>query len=112
MLERTTAPTQRPQPTSLAAPNIGSFTPEVRLRSTDGEVELVGRHGEMSMTYAFVTMLTFNNYPGATSKIMTTDQRPAILAHIQDDPRDRQGRSVAFLVKLDPDKAGDRRSLK
>lgn len=112
MLKRATPPSQQPPPGFLAAPNARSFSPEVRLRSKDGEVELVGRRGQMSMTYAFIKMLTFYNYPGATSKILIKDPRPAILAHLQDDPKDRQGKSVAFLVKLDPDNKDDKRSLK
>lgn len=118
MLKRATPPSQQPRPGLLAVPNFPgipnaqSFSPQVSLRSKDGEIELVGRHGQMSYTYIFIGYLVFVNYPGAASKVVITNPRPAILAHLKDDPNDRQGSNVAFLVKLDPDKKEDKRSLK
>lgn len=112
MLKRATPPSQQPQPAFLAAPDARSFSPKVRLRSKGSEIDLVGRRGAISAVWAFVTMLTFQDYPGAASKIRIADPRPPILAHLQDDPKDRQGRNEAFLVKLDPSKRDDKRSLK
>ena len=112
MLKRATPPSEQPQRVFLAAPNPGSPGPEVLLRSKDRDIELVGRQGVMSATIAFVAILRFCNYPGAASKILITDPRPVIVARLEGDPRDRQERSLAFLVKLDPDRRGDKRSLK
>lgn len=113
MLKRTTPPSQQPQPGFLAAQNMRLFSPEVRLRSKDGEIELVGRHGVMSSrAFTIFAIMVYFDYPGAASKIQITDRRPAILARVQDDPKDQQGRNQAFLVKLDPDKTNDKRSLK
>jgi hypothetical protein len=106
MLKRATTPIQQPQPAYLAAQNMRLFSPEVRLRSKDGEIELVGRHGEQHFIYFIFGAVNYYNYPGAASKVLMKDQRPVILAHLQDDPKDRQGRNVAFLVKLEPDKGG------
>lgn len=116
MLKRATPPSQQPQPASLPAPNAAPFgapnaqsvTSEVRLHSKDGEIVLVGRRGDFSQVYAFVTVLLFYDYPGATSKTLISDRRPAILARLQDDPKS----SLTYLVKLDPDKGKDKRSLK
>jgi hypothetical protein len=84
----------------------------VTLRAKDGDSELSGRNGSNSQTFAVFAYLSFLNYPGVSAKVRTSDRRPSLLVHLDDDPRDRQESSLSFLVTLDPSKKGDERALK
>ncbi|MGD1148663.1 MAG: hypothetical protein ABR961_12025 [Thermoanaerobaculaceae bacterium] len=100
MLRRTSPPPAQSAPASTGF--------DVRLLAKSGDIQLKGRKGEASTTFAFVTALVFIDYPGAASDTRTTDPRPAILARLNDTPK----ASLAFIVKTNPDKKKDIRSLK
>lgn len=117
MLKRTT-PTPSPAQSAREAiaamgetggVGTGGFGEEVILRTKDGELRLKGRKGDLSMTYAYVAMLRFLDIPNVAAATRTTDKRPSVIVRLSDDPR--QSREV-FLVKLDPDKDDNKRSLK
>lgn len=112
VLESTLPPTER----TAAAP--AATTPDARfsssgvgLRSKDGDIELVARRGDVGATDAYFATLIFLNYPGVTATIRVADRRPAIFVRLdrtEDDPKS----TMTFLVKLDPSKGADQRSLK
>ena len=124
MLKRTTPATtssnQAGVPPELAQARVsaaiamatGQHQRGVRLRTKDGEVELSGRQGEYQVKFVVFAYLGFWNYNGVASKSRTTDRRPELLATLAFDPHDVQESSYSFLVKLDPSKRGDIRSLK
>jgi hypothetical protein len=84
----------------------------VTLHTKEGDIELAGRPGEYEFKHFVVVNMSFMNYPGAASKFRTTDRRPSLLAQVDKDPNDKQESSISYLVKLDPSKRKDQRSLK
>lgn len=108
MLKRASPPSQSAPPASQTSPATGSVASDVRLRSKDSEIQLVGRRGELITRSAVFTFLRFVEFPGATSKTRVADHRPMILARLQDDPKS----SLTYLVKLESDMKDDKRTLK
>ena len=79
----------------------------VRMRTKDGEVDLKAISGSMSSTYAFVTVLTFMDFPGPRADLRISDRRPSFLIQSSESPTGRY-----FLVKAKSNKKDDTRSVK
>jgi hypothetical protein len=105
------APAYAPPPSMPAYAQPPAW-PAVGLRTREGELPLAGQRGYLSATYVFVAYLSFVNYPGVAARVQTHERRPALIARLNYDPRDPRGGNPAFLVKLDPDRGDNKRSLK
>jgi hypothetical protein len=102
MLKRATTPARGgadsgPAPTSAA----------VTLLASAGETVLHPQVGDTSMTYAYVTVLRFMDYPGLHSQVRTNDRNPKLVVASAESPVGR-----FFVVKADPDTKHGVRSVK
>jgi hypothetical protein len=97
----------RPANGAPATNGSGGAGSAVRLCTTSGDVALLRLSGEQSMTYAFVTMLRFMDYPGLKAQTRTTDRQPTLVILSDADPRGQ-----FFLVKAKSNKRHDNRSVK
>ena len=79
----------------------------VTLVTQQGEIPLHSIAGDVTMTYAFVTVLRFMDYPGLRAETRIKDRSPSILLSSADSPTGR-----FFLAKADPDKKHGVRSIK
>lgn len=77
----------------------------VRLITTSGPLDLESMVGNMS--YGFLGAMTFNDFPGARAQIRTKDHSPTILLNFKSNPKGK-----FFLVKTDPSKKKEKRSVK
>lgn len=119
MLKRTSAP--QPQSGPAAGPArgygaspgaipAGASNPGdegVLLRTAQGETRLQSVQGDISTTWAYVTMLTFLDFPGLRADVRITDRRPTIVVRSNKSPRGR-----IFLVKCESNKKDNDRSVK
>jgi len=89
MLERSTA--------AIAAASV------VRLLTRDGEYPIDSIEGATASTYAYVTTLSFADYPGPKAVLRTTDRRPRIEIASKANPTGR-----FYIVKAESNKEGTR----
>lgn len=112
MLNRTAAPQARREPATsgpgMLPPWMSNPGDEgVLLRAAQREVRLQSVQGDLSSTYAFVTMLMFVDFPGLKAEIRITDQRPTLIVRSIKSPRGR-----IFLVKCKSNPKDNNRSVK
>ncbi len=113
----TNTPASAPVPSSQSSPSTIAtmgipIHSDVSLHTKDGDTALEGRQGKIrSRNYYFVGVI-FHTFPGATSKVRTSDRRPTIFVHVENNPSDKQESSISYLVKLEASKSDDERSLK
>jgi|ERR1700733_8517045 len=119
MLKRSTPATQGAVPPEVAQARARAamgaamgMSGGVTMHTKDGDTELSGRRGVDEFKYYIVAAMSFLTYPGALSKVRTSDHRPSFLVHLDNDPHDKQESSLSFLVKLDSSNRSDQRSLK
>lgn len=107
----TTAPLSNGQPAAApAAPTMympGSDDVLMRLTAKDGTTDLTSIAGHMASTYAFITVLIFEDFPGTKATVRTTDKRPFIMIQTRRSP---QGRF--FLVRCESNEKDASRSVK
>jgi hypothetical protein len=119
MLNRTSAPPANSGPAAGSARGNGGWPGTlpagfsnpgdegVVLRTTKGDLRLQSVQGDISMTYAFVVMLTFLDFPGLRADARITDRRPTIIVRSSKSPRGR-----VFLVKCESNEKDANRSVK
>jgi hypothetical protein len=119
MLTRSTARTNAPKdaqparnsvPTFVAGAGIPTMSDvgTVKLLTRDhAELELRSSAGNISTTYAFVTMLVYCNYPGLKADARIQDPRPTLLVKSGKSPKGR-----LYLVSASVDHRNGVRSVK
>lgn len=107
MLKRATAVTSN---APVVAP-LGSATTVadegVFFRSGGKEVRLQSTQGDLSSTWAYVTVLRFLDFPGLKADFRSADRRPTLVIHSAKNPKGR-----IFLVKCESNKKTSNRSVK
>jgi hypothetical protein len=119
MLKRATAKAEGPKearappagvPRFVAGAGIPTLSDlgAVKLITKDhGEIELRSSAGNMSTTYAFVTMLVYCNYPGLKADARIQDRRPTLLVKSGKSPKGR-----LYFVSANVDNRNGVRSVK
>lgn len=80
---------------------------DVFLCSSDGDFKLRSALGSPSATYAYLTVLTYSDFPGLRAPVRVKDPQPSILLRSDDRPDGR-----FFFVKAKVDKGDNVRSVK
>lgn len=113
MIKRTGAPAAAP--ISAPAPVVqqlpagmpGGEDLAIRLVAKDGTSKLTSMEGHMATTWAYVTVLTFSDFPGLKADVRIRDPHPQILIQSSKSP---QGRF--FLVRCESNPKDGNRSVK
>lgn len=79
----------------------------VMTSGSDAPARLEAYGGTLSYTYAFVTMLTFLDFPGPHAAARAHNARPVLHVRVEADPTGRM-----YLVRADSNKRGSDRSVK
>jgi hypothetical protein len=85
----------------------GQLKTGVRLVTGERTYDLMSIAGAESSTFAYVTMLLWNNYPGMHAEVRTKDRDSYILLQSDKSPTGRY-----YIVRLDSNKRTSDRSLK
>lgn len=113
MLKRSTAAAAEASSSSMVMGPYGgavvttSGGPTARLVAKDGEFDLRSIAGSPSQTWAYVTVLSFMDYPGLKAEVRTKDHKPTFIVRSQQSPVGRY-----FLVKVESNKKDLTRSVK
>lgn len=113
MLKRSAASASEASATSMVMGPYGgavvttSGGPAARMVAKDGEFELRSIAGSPSSTWAYVTVLSFMDYPGLKADVRTKDHKPTFVVRSQQSPVGRY-----FLVKAESNKKDLTRSVK
>lgn len=113
MLKRSAASAPEASATSMVMGPYGgavvttSGGPAARMVAKDGEFELRSIAGSPSSTWAYVTVLSFMDYPGLKADVRTKDHKPTFVVRSQQSPVGRY-----FLVKAESNKKDLTRSVK
>ncbi|MGC8916588.1 MAG: hypothetical protein ACP5NF_06370 [Thermoanaerobaculum sp.] len=79
----------------------------VWLRTQNGLIKLRSVRGDVSSTYAVVTVLLFADFPGLNAEVRIQDPRPTAVVKTSKDPRGR-----VFFVRAESNKDDGTRSVK
>jgi hypothetical protein len=79
----------------------------VFFKSAGKEVRLQSTQGDLSRTWAYVTYLTFLDFPGLKADFRSSDRKPSLVIHSAKSPKGR-----IFLVKCESNKKSNNRSVK
>lgn len=113
MLKRSTAAAAEASSSSMVMGPYGgavvttSGGPSARMVTKDGEFDLRSIAGSPSQTWAYVTVLSFMDYPGLKADVRTKDHKPTFIVRSQQSPVGRY-----FLVKAESNKKDLTRSVK
>jgi hypothetical protein len=117
MLQRATTKTETPRGAQFTPPGMPAMGYGATITTELGDVKLITKDlgdaklqpsgGSMSMTNAFVTLLTYMNYAGLKSDARTHDRRPTLLIESGKSPNGR-----LFYVSADSDRRNGVRSVK